>query len=278
MAGPMKRASCSKRLLTATALSSVGLGDRGREHPLEGGKAQRPEAAADERDRAHQGHGERVRLPQHGQQHRDTHVRALKAKQQLALVVAVGERARRQAPDQVGNRVEEPDQAQRRGRAAEQQHHVAEGGRLHPVAGQRDQHAGRVAAEAAVAQRAERDRAPGAALGRPATPPPTPRLGPRSSPYRRHRVCLETPVPQPVRHTDAGRLARTRAGEHDGRIAGEVRDAARDHVRRDPPRTLEPAHLVLVAPYVEQQRAAGTSSRAVSMLIREGDLRRAEGR
>jgi hypothetical protein len=70
----MKRASWRKRLLAATALSSAGLGTVDASIPWKAGKLRVPRLPPTDGDRAEQGHRERIRLPQHGQQHSDTHV------------------------------------------------------------------------------------------------------------------------------------------------------------------------------------------------------------
>ena len=48
------------------------------------------------------------------------------------------------------------------------------------------------------------------------------------------RICLEAPILQPVRHTDARRFAQSGAAENDRHATRELCEALGHHVGRDP--------------------------------------------
>src|SRR5437763_248208 len=74
------------------------------EHRLKGREAERPEDAAEHRQDAEQPDRQSPGLPRDGERHRQGHVQGLEDEQQLAPVVAVGERSRGQGEDQVRDR------------------------------------------------------------------------------------------------------------------------------------------------------------------------------
>ena len=217
--------------------------------------------------------------PEHGERDRHAHVRPLEDEQQLAAVVAVGERAGREGEDQVGDRVEEADEPERRRRAAEQEHDVAE--RRPPRPSCRSSESStpaEVAAESVVPKRGER---------RLSTAPP--RLAPRGSLRERgraeqrqdaaaDRVGVEPSIPQPVRHTDARRLAQSGAGEHDRPVTRELVEPVRDLVRVECERASSNLNgvLVLVAPHVDEERAV--LEELVRLRRRDPQRRAANGR
>jgi hypothetical protein len=70
----------------------------------------------------------------------------------------------------------------------------------------------------------------------------------------RDGVRIESSVPEPVRHTDARRLAQSGAGEDDRAVARELVEAGRYLIRRDADCVEELDRIVLVAPHVDEQR------------------------
>ncbi len=186
--------------------------DRSGQHGLEGREAERSERPADEGEQAHEEDRQVVRGPEDGERDGNAHVPALEEEEDLPAVEVVGEHSGREGEEEVRDRVEETDDPERRRRAAEQKDDVAEGARLHPAPREGEQHPAEVDLESPMAK-SGRPRLPLA----PTASRPDGRLRDRSPEQGVHptgdRVCVEAPVPQPVRHTDARRLAQSGAGE-----------------------------------------------------------------
>src|SRR5438132_9940518 len=66
------------------------------------------------------------------------------------------------------------------------------------------------------------------------------------------RICLEAPILQPVRHTDARRFAQSGAAENDRHPARELSQALGDHVRSDPQRAIRRCERIVAAAYINQ--------------------------
>jgi hypothetical protein len=169
----------------------------------------------------------------------------------------VGQDAGRQTQDEIRNRAQEADQGERGRGAAEQEDDVAEGGRLDPVSCQRQQDAGRITAVMAVSERSCRGfpgRAPfrdgGDLRDRPAEEA-------EDSPA--NGICVQPSILQPVRHTDARRLAQSGADEKDRPVARKVGKARGHLVGRDANGAVEPKLLFLVAANVDEERTFGHS-------------------
>ena len=71
------------------------------------------------------------------------------------------------------------------------------------------------------------------------------------------RICLEAPVLQPVRHTDARRFAQSGAAEDDRHPAPKLPEALGDHVRGDPQRAVRRREVIVSAPYINEERSVG---------------------
>ena len=70
-----------------------------------------------------------------------------------------------------------------------------------------------------------------------------------------YRVCLESSVPQPVRHPDARRLTQSPARQHDWCVTRKLVQPLRNLVGRIPQRTLERHSRIVLPPDVHEHRA-----------------------
>jgi hypothetical protein len=81
----------------------------------------------------------------------------------------------------------------------------------------------------------------------------------RQTDERRHaatnREGLETAIVKPVRHTDARRLARSCAGEKDRGIPWQRGEQCGDLIGRNAGRSVERGLAIILAPYVDDERA-----------------------
>jgi hypothetical protein len=68
-----------------------------------------------------------------------------------------------------------------------------------------------------------------------------------------NRVRLESPILQPVRHTDARRLAQSGATENDRYLPRERPKALGNRIRRDPKRAIGRVEPILTAAHIDQQ-------------------------
>ena len=73
------------------------------------------------------------------------------------------------------------------------------------------------------------------------------------------RICLEAPILQPVRHTDARRFAESGAAENDRHPARELCEALGHHVGRDPQRAVRRCERIVAAAYIDQERSPAIS-------------------
>jgi hypothetical protein len=71
------------------------------------------------------------------------------------------------------------------------------------------------------------------------------------------RICLEAPILQPVRHTDARRFAQSGAAENDRHPARKLSEALGDHVGGDSQRAARRCKDVVAAAYINQERSVG---------------------
>ena len=186
--------------------------------------------------------GQRAGRPEHGRARPRRPCSRLEDQQQLAAVERSASAPAGQGEDEVRDRIEKADDPERGGGAAEQQDDVAEGAPPRPScrsarAARRRNSSGSVggAARRAPAASPACGRAFRAGRAREAA-----HRAARATPPR-DRVCLEASVPQPVRHTDARRLAQSGAGEDDRRVARELAEPAAGSRRVECEPSSEPA-------------------------------------